>query len=129
MEANNLLKIAVVDDDKDMTHVYSKLIERLGYPYPSVFHDGTSIVKALTADHRSFDVIIMDYQMPEMNGIEAAKIIQTHRKEAKIILATAQGSVKQQALDAGLSFIEKPFSMKQLARTLDLAKPDLVVKV
>ena len=72
----------------------------------------------LFAKHGRFDLVLMDYRMPEMNGIEAAKIIQTHRKEAKIILVTAQGSVKQQALDAGLSFIEKPFSMKQLARTL-----------
>ena len=121
MAANNNLKIAVVDDNKDLSIVYSKIIERLGYPNPSIFKDGTSIVKALTRDRQSFDVIIMDYQMPEMNGIEAARILQRHRTETKIILATGLASVEQDAIAAGLRLIKKPFSAEQLAKSLEIA--------
>jgi CheY-like chemotaxis protein len=56
----------------------------------------------------------MDYRIPEMNGIEAAKIIQRYKKDTKIILATAFASVKQEAEASGLPFLLKPFSAKQL---------------
>ena len=121
MAANNNLKIAVVDDNKDLSFVYSKIIERLGYPNPSIFKDGLSIINALTSDRQSFDVIIMDYQIPEMNGIEAARILQRYRKETKIILATGLASVEQDAIAAGLPLLMKPFSAEQLAKSLEIA--------
>jgi CheY-like chemotaxis protein len=121
MAANSSLKIAVVDDDRDLSYVYSKILESLGYPNPSIFKDGTSIVKALTVDRQFFDVIIMDYQMPEMNGIEAAKIIQRYQKDTKIIIATAFDAIKQDAAAAGLPLLLKPFSAKQLAKSIELA--------
>ena len=120
MAANNNLKIAVVEDDKDLSIIYSKFIERLGYPNPSMFQDGTSIINALTRDRQSFDVIIMDYQIPEMNGIEAARIVQRYRKETKIILATGLASVEQDAIAAGLPLLMKPFSAEQLAKSLEI---------
>ena len=122
MEANNNLKVAVVDDDVNLTDLYSKVIQKLGYPPPSIFKDGTSIVKAMAKDCQSFDVIIMDYLMPEMNGIEAAKIIQRYRNETRIIIATGYDFVKQKATEAGLSYLLKPFSSAQLAESLSEAK-------
>jgi CheY-like chemotaxis protein len=116
--AGSNLKIAVVDDDRDVSATYSRIIERLGYPQPSIFKDGTSIVKALIADRESFDLIIMDYQMPEMNGIEAAKIIQRYKKDTKIILATAFAHAEEEAIAAGLPLLLKPFTVKKLAESL-----------
>ena len=60
----------------------------------------------------------MDYRMPEMNGIEAAKIIQRYRKNTKIILTTAYDSVKQEALSEGLMFLQKPVSKDDLDKNL-----------
>jgi hypothetical protein len=42
-----------VDDQKELSGVYSQIIEKLGYASPPIFNDGTSIVKALIRD-RSF---------------------------------------------------------------------------
>jgi CheY-like chemotaxis protein len=63
------LRIAVIDDENQLTNTYSKVVQKLGYPSPSVFNDGTSLVRALMTDHTSFDVILLDYRIPEMNGI------------------------------------------------------------
>ena len=117
------LKIAIVDDEKELTTLYSKVIKKMGYPVPSIFYDGSSIVYALAKDRQSFDVIIMDYRMPEMNGLEAAKIIKRYRKDTKIILTTAYTHLEKEALSAGLSFLAKPFSIAQLAECLQDAKP------
>jgi len=124
VEAKNNLKIAIVDDDVNLTEIYSRVIEKLGYTLPSIFKDGTSIVKALAKDHQSFDIIIMDYRMPEMNGIEAAKIIQRYKKETRIIIATGYDFVKQKAIEAGLPFILKPFSSEQFAEAIKGAKSE-----
>jgi CheY-like chemotaxis protein len=119
LEEIKSLRIAVVDDDKDLSEIYSKVLQKLGYPTPSVFNDGTSLVRALMANRDSFDLIIMDYRMPEMNGIEAAKIIQRYRKNVKIIMLSAYESVREKADDIGVPFLQKPFSMDQLSRCLD----------
>jgi len=126
VEANRNLKIAVVDDQNELSEVYSRGIEKLGYQPPSIFNDGTSMVKALTRDRQSFDVIIMDYRIPEMSGIEAAKIIKRYKSDTKIIIATSNDFVKSEAIGAGLSFLLKPFSVEQLAECLERSRLDEV---
>jgi CheY-like chemotaxis protein len=115
----NSLRIAVVDDDPSLPPLYAQSLVKLGYSLPSLFNDGTSIVKSMTKDHQSFDIIMMDYQMPEMNGVEAAKIIQRYKKQTKIILVSGYDFVKQKAVDAGFPFLMKPFSEDQLAECLE----------
>ena len=94
------LKIAIVDDEKELTTLYSKVIKKIGCPIPSIFYDGSSIVHAVTKDRQSFDIIIMDYRMPEMNGLEAAKIIKRYRKDTKIILTTAHIYLEKEAFSS-----------------------------
>jgi CheY-like chemotaxis protein len=118
-ETNRDLKIAVVDDQKKLSSVYSRGIEELGYRHVSIFNDGTSLLNTMTTQLLSFDVIIFDYQIPEMSGIEAAKIIREYKRDAKIIIATANGFVKLAAIAAGLSVLSKPFSARQLARCFE----------
>ncbi len=125
MQTRNDLKVAIVDDDPDLPVLYSQVIGKLGYPSPSIFNNGTSIVKAMSRDHLSFDLIIMDYRMPEMNGVEAAKIIHRYRIHTKILIVSAYDFAKQQAFDAGFSFLLKPFSTQQLADSLDSLKSNL----
>jgi DNA-binding NtrC family response regulator len=115
----NNLKIAVVDDDPSLPSLYAQSLVKLGYSLPSLFNNGTSIVNSMTKDHQSFDIIIMDYKMPEMNGVEAAKIIQRYKKQTRIILVSGYDFVKQKAVDAGFPFLMKPFSLNQLADCLE----------
>jgi len=117
------MKIAIVEDDPDIRSLLSMMLtQKLGHPSPSLFGDGSSLVKALTEDQQFFDVIIMDYRMPEMNGIEAAKIILRHRAGTKVILMTGY-DVKDEARDAGLLYLQKPFSIDALASILDKQVP------
>ena len=110
-------KIAIVDDDPDIRKSFSTMISHLGYS-SFVFDSGTSFVKALAKDKLSFDLVLMDYRMPEMNGIEASRIIQRYRPEMKIILVTAYDFVEKEALATGLLYIRKPLSMGAFSRIL-----------
>ena len=108
------LKIAVVDDEKDLSDVISKVLQKLGYSAPTVFSDSTTLIRALMTDHQNFDIILMDYRMPEMNGIEAAKIIKRYNKENNLVVMSGYDFVKDKAADIGLPFLPKPFSIEQL---------------
>jgi DNA-binding NtrC family response regulator len=127
-ETTKTLRIAVVDDEPDLTSTYSRVIRALGYGEPSIFHDGTSLIRALMAHRDQFDVILMDYRMPEMNVIEAAKIIMRYRKGLKIVITSGYGFVIEKARDMGLPFLQKPFSMEQLEECLDSIKGEEVPK-
>jgi DNA-binding NtrC family response regulator len=113
-------KIAIVDDEPEICLAFAKMVSYLGYPEPAIFKDGTSLVTALTKDRESFDLVLMDYRMPEMNGLEAAKVIQRYRPNTKIILVTGIDTVKEEALSDGLTFLQKPVSMEVLAESLEM---------
>jgi|SRR5579872_6446884 len=113
------LKIAIVEDDPRLCELYGQAIENLGHQRPSPFRDGTSIVKALTESRKSFDVIIMDYQLPEMSGIEAAKIIQRYREKTRIVILSGYEHVRSEASRVGFPFLKKPCTLQQLANCIE----------
>jgi two-component system chemotaxis response regulator CheY len=61
------------------------------------------------------DVIIMDHRMPVMNGIDAMVEILRINKNSKIIFASADASVKEQAISMGATaFLNKPLDIQEL---------------
>jgi len=113
--------IAIVDDEKDLCSLFSMLVKSLGYHADCVAHDGDEIVQLVVEDNIHPDLILMDYRMPTMNGMQAAEKILLVRPEIKIIIATADDSVRRDAISAGLFFIQKPFSISALAKTIEEA--------
>ena len=112
-------RVAIVDDDLELRTTYSFVLEHLGYRTLTA-SDGDEIVNhVLRVDAESPDVILMDYRMPKMNGLEAAKRILRDRPGTKIIISTADDSVKQQAISAGMTFLQKPFSLDELADAIE----------
>jgi CheY-like chemotaxis protein len=116
-------RIAIVEDEKDLALMFSILLKTLGYLTEYVAHDGTEIVQAVSDGSIHPDLILMDYRMPKMNGLEAAEKLRVLRPDLKIIIATADDSVRQATISAGLMFIQKPFSMRVLAKTIENAFP------
>jgi CheY-like chemotaxis protein len=106
-------KVAIVDDDPMICTSLSKLIVgHLGMRHPAIAHAGEEIVDSVLNDGLSPDVIVMDYRLPNMNGIEASKIIAASRPEIRIILATSDASAKELAVSEGFGFLQKPFSLR-----------------
>ena len=97
------------------------LVKRLGYHVACVAHDGDEIVQLVLEDSAHPDLILMDYRMPMMNGMQAAEKILRMRPEIKVIIATADQSVRRDVISAGLFLLQKPFSISAVAKTIEEA--------
>jgi len=120
-QAKEKKKIAIVEDEPQLLSTYSTLLKGLGYHSIYVFTSGEAFILAVSAGSASPDLVIMDYRLPGMDGIEAAKRVAALRPEVKIVIATADDSVRRQSRVLGYSFLQKPFSLKQLLRILAIA--------
>ncbi|MGV9172457.1 MAG: response regulator [Promethearchaeia archaeon] len=108
-------KVLVVDDDQYVQNLYKLILE--GLPVQSVLlaNNGKEAKNVYVNSNHKPDIIIMDYRMPLMNGIEAMKEILQTDKKAKIVFASADPSVKSQAISLGASaFLSKPFDIQDL---------------
>ena len=87
MSSEKRLKILLVDDDQDMCDSLSDVIT-LDSEYS--VHSTINPLKAVEiVKNETFDLIIVDYKMPEMNGIELIKQIKALCPEQKIFILTA----------------------------------------
>jgi CheY-like chemotaxis protein len=112
-------RISIVEDEQDLLMVYSTFLEGLGYDSISTFLNGEDFGLAVSEGSASPDVVIMDFRLPGKNGIEVAKRISALRPEVKVVITTADDSVRHAAEALGFSFLQKPFSLMELLRTLE----------
>jgi two-component system sensor histidine kinase/response regulator len=117
------LRILLAEDHPVNQKVAVRMLERLGHQIV-VADDGRKALEALEAGR--FDVVLMDVQMPEMDGFEAVRIIRAHEATTKehltIIALTAhamQGD-RERCLLAGFdSYLAKPIRQHELQTALD----------
>jgi two-component system cell cycle sensor histidine kinase/response regulator CckA len=112
-------RISIVEDEQDLLTVYLTFLEGLGYDWISTFLNGEDFVRAVSEGSAPPDVVIMDFRLPGKNGIEVAKLITALRPNVKVIITTADDSVRHEAKALGFSFLQKPFSLLQLLRTVE----------
>ncbi|TMJ42506.1 MAG: response regulator [Alphaproteobacteria bacterium] len=115
------LSILVVDDHPTNRKFCSALLKKLGYA-PQLATSGREAVD-MTATS-SFDTILMDIEMPEMDGIEAMKIIRSLRSEVAqpyfvALTANAIAGDRETYLKAGMdNYVSKPIELAELVGAL-----------
>jgi len=124
--ANTLpLKILLADDNLINQKVALKLLDALGYQADTAF-TGLEVLNKLK--HQQYDVILMDVQMPEMDGLRATKEIhKTYPSQSRPrIIAMTAGAMdgdREQCLAAGMDdYISKPIDFEQLINSLSKIK-------
>jgi len=107
--------VLVTDDDSDIRQVLRKTLDTFGFTAAEA-STGEQALKQIE-DH-SFDVVLLDVNMPGMGGIEACRQIRQKAPRLQILMLTVRDREedKIKALDAGADdYITKPFSMQELA--------------
>jgi len=117
------LRILVAEDNPVNRKVAAGLIERLGH-HVTLVNNGQEALHAMTEG--SFDAVLMDVQMPEMDGYEATSMIRQlergtgRRTPIVAVTAHAMSGDDQKCLDAGMdAYLSKPIDSGKLSEVID----------
>jgi len=111
-------RVLLVEDNSMNVMVAQKFLHRWKMEM-EVASNGHEAVKM--ADENFYDIILMDLQMPEMDGYQAAQEIRGHKNPVPIVALTASAliSIQERVLASGMNdYITKPFDPEELKRKL-----------
>jgi two-component system chemotaxis response regulator CheY len=117
------MKILVVDDSSTMRRIIKNTLMRIGHKDLLEAEDGAAAWK-LMQENSDIDMLITDWNMPEMNGLELVKKVRAESKyeDLPIIMVTTEGGKAEviTALKAGVNnYIVKPFTPQVLQEKLE----------
>lgn len=113
----NKKRVLIIDDDPEIGNLYREFLEGEGY-LASCCNDGSEAVIQL--EKEKFDIVLLDIQMPGMDGFKVLSSIEN--KGIPVIIITAFGTVENavRALRSGASdFLVKPFSLEELSLAIE----------
>ena len=108
------MKILFAEDDRDLSNAVKTLLERNGYQVDAVC-DGEEALSYALAD--AYDGIILDWMMPEKDGVTVLKLLRKKGLSIPCLLLTARDAVEDRVtgLDAGADdYLPKPFATSEL---------------
>jgi signal transduction histidine kinase/DNA-binding response OmpR family regulator len=125
------LRILLADDNLVNQKVAVRLLERWGYR-PDAVSNGVEVLEALR--RRDYDLVLLDVQMPEMDGFEAARRICAEwcPEKRPLLTALTAGAMKEdreKCLAAGMGgYLSKPINMQELRAVLENCHERLSVR-
>jgi two-component system, sensor histidine kinase and response regulator len=119
--------VLIVDDDSNIRRIQSLYMNSLGFDTDFACNGGEALDQVQI---KRYGIILMDIQMPDMNGLEATAAIRSYEKSeglsrVPIIATTAGGASRQECIDSGMDdYLPKPVSIEALKEMLDKWLPD-----
>ena len=126
-------KLLIAEDNKFTATQYKKFLESKGYDV-TVFYNGAHCIEKFKNELRykriilhdsspPFDYVLLDHDMPKMNGSDASKIIHNLCPKQKIIFLSAYGqnilNSHDDSKEGFLQIMQKPFSLNFLLKKIE----------
>lgn len=110
-------RILICDDDEDMVSVISKILKKNLYAVDVITQMEGFMDKVKKLDP---DIILMDYRMPDINGVEATKMLREDENSAHIPVVFMSGHelIEKHAQQLNKLYIKKPFDIDKLRAIL-----------
>ncbi|MEK2646777.1 sigma-54-dependent transcriptional regulator [Bdellovibrio sp. BCCA] len=119
-----MLKVLVVDDDQGLRlSVKSALAVTQRFEVDEAF-DGVNAMEKVKGSEKKYDVVILDVDMPRMNGLEALRQIKEFDPGIIVIIMTAHATLNdaiQAVKDGAYNYLQKPVSSEDLLQLIDKA--------
>ena len=122
-------KVLIIDDEQEFTEA---LAERMTNRGMDVSTSSSAIEGLQSVEEKSFDVVVLDLQMPEMDGIETLKILKKKNPELQVILLTGHATVEKgiEAMKLGaMDLLEKPADLTTLTEKIKKAQAKKIILV
>ncbi len=110
---DNKYKIAVVDDENEILNMISRFLNRSGKYEVETFSNPVTAVDTI---NETYDVVLLDIMMPQMNGLDALEKIMAKNPEQKVIMMTAYSTldkVLKSHKEGATHYLMKPFDSLQ----------------
>jgi NtrC-family two-component system response regulator AlgB len=122
-----MASLLVVDDERNIRVHLARFLEGCGHSVETA--ETAQQALDLLTEARWFDLVLTDYKLAEVNGLELLRRIKHHTPETPVILMTAYGTIENavEAMKAGAyDYLTKPFSLEQIehvvSRALEMQK-------
>lgn len=122
-------KVLLIDDEVEFLEALSERMEIRGMEVTTAESAGNAVGALGAGD---YDAIVLDLQMPDMNGIEMLKLIRKSHPDMQVILLTGQATLEAgiQAMKLGaMDFMEKPADIDALTDKIKKAQAKKMVIV
>lgn len=123
------MKFLLVDDSKTMRNIQKKILEQLGPIEFSEADDGVEALGVIEKHEGAFDLILVDWNMPNMDGITLVGKIRETDKKTPLVMATTEAEKVRviEAIRAGVNnYVVKPFTpellLEKVRATMDRMK-------
>ena len=115
-------RVLVADDQPELREFLTRVVEtRLGAE-AVVARDGGEALSWLEDEGYSFDLLLLDVDMPRASGFDVLRAMGAIRPEVPVVLMSGNHDHQRVALDLGAcAFLSKPFGLAELSETLDVA--------
>ena len=114
------IRVAVVDDEQDILDMIEKFLKRSGNFDVTTF---INPINALSSINDSYDVVLLDIMMPQMNGLDVLKELRAKYPNLKVMMMTAYSTldkVLNSHREGAIHYVMKPFfSMKSLEEKIN----------
>ncbi|MBL9101390.1 MAG: sigma-54-dependent Fis family transcriptional regulator [Myxococcales bacterium] len=117
-------RILLVDDEPNLRKVLGALLRQQGHEVHAETDGAAALARVKSLPPRTFDVVISDLRMPNLDGIGLLKALAVHEPNLPVILLTAHGSVDSavEAVKLGaFDYLEKPFDRDQIHQVVEKA--------
>jgi len=115
------LEVLIVDDDESVRQVLTAIVRRLGYNATAA-GSGEEALRAV--EGRRFDMVVADYAMPRMTGVELKKALEERKVKSEFLMVTGDAYCDELVRQHGLSIesmIRKPFTIEEVRKVLAAA--------
>ncbi len=118
-----MMRILIVEDEEHLARLLAEVLGREGHAAETAFDGRTALSRALTED---FDLLIVDWMLPDLDGIQVVKRLRAADVGVPVLMLTARSQMEDrvEGLDAGADdYLPKPFAFPELlARVRALAR-------
>jgi len=118
-EKKDIYRVLIVDDEEYVLDILSQMLSFFGH-IPITISSGREALDFLSKD-KNVDIIILDYSMPEMSGVELFRKIKEIMPDVKVVFSS--GYAKEDLVDVleeeKLDFLHKPYTIQKVKELLD----------
>jgi two-component system, NtrC family, response regulator GlrR len=113
-------KVAIADDKRELSELYTLALQLRGHEVVFVGSSAEELIDAQTKGKlNGVEYVVIDYRMGGMNGLDLAAQLVGLIPGVRIVIASADNSIKNQVEAVGFKFVSKPCTMSELWEAID----------